>query len=190
MKFMKIYVTNIPPSSINPNFEKMEKFLINKNGYKKYELFSEEFGTYVIEDKNNKNDKKDKKDKNTYSQKIYRIEPIFNTDLHLIKNYNGYDLLFDKTEYVDQDVISQLPVNYMLTKLTCFEYVLPSNPTSRNKIKLTIECIVENNTLMDKVIVPINYYFSCLSNKNDKMDNNNIDDNLLEEINVFLSELI
>ena len=96
------------------------------------------------------------------------------------------DLLFDKTEYVDQDVISQLPVNYMLTKLTCFEYVLHSNSTSQNKIKLTIECIIENNTLMDKVIAPVNYYFSCLSNKN----NIDIDDNLLEEINVFLSELI
>jgi hypothetical protein len=180
---MKIYVTNIPPSSIKPNFEKMEKYLINKNGYKKYELFSEEFGTYVIEDNNNKNNKNDKK---TYSQKIYRIEPIFNTDLHLIKNYNGYDLLFDKTEYVDQDVISQLPVNYMLTKLTCFEYVLHTESTSQNKIKLTIECIIENNTLMDKVIAPVNYYFSCLSNKN----NIDIDDNLLEEINVFLSELI
>ena len=174
---MKIYVTNIPPSSIKPKFEKMEKYLINKNGYKKYELFSEEFGTYVIEDNNNKK---------TYSQKIYRIEPIFNTDLHLIKNYNGYDLLFDKTEYVDQDVISQLPVNYMLTKLTCFEYVLDSKTSSQNKIKLTIECIIENNTLMDKVIAPVNYYFSCLSNKN----NIDIDDNLLEEINVFLSQLI
>ena len=46
---------------------------------------------------------------------------------------------------------------------------------------------------MDKVIEPINYYFSCLSNKNDKMDKNDkndIDNNLLEEINVFLSELI
>jgi hypothetical protein len=174
---MKIYVTNIPPSSIKPKFEKMEKYLINKNGYKKYELFSEEFGTYVIEDNNNKK---------AYSQKIYRIEPIFNTDLHLIKNYNGYDLLFDKTEYVDQDVISQLPVNYMLTKLTCFEYVLDSKSSSQNNIKLTIECIIENNTLMDKVIAPVNYYFSCLSNKN----NIDIDDNLLEEINVFLSELI
>ena len=60
---MKIYVTNIPPSSIKPNFEKMEKYLINKNGYKKYELFSEEFGTYVIEDNNNKNNKNDKNNK-------------------------------------------------------------------------------------------------------------------------------
>jgi hypothetical protein len=175
---MKIYVTNILPSSIKSNFEKMEKFLINKNGYKKYEIFSEEFGTYVIEDKN---------DKQTSRQKMYRIEPTFNTNLHLIKNYNGCDLLFDKTYYVHQDVISQLPVNYMLTKLICFEYLL--YPSSQNKIKLTIECIVENNTLMDTEITPVNFYFSYLnSSKNDK--NNDIDNNLLEEINVFLSELI
>jgi len=175
---MKIYVTNIQPSSIKSKIEKMDKYLINKNGYKKYEIFSEEFGSYVIEDKN---------DKKVDSQKIYRIEPTFNMDLHLIKNYNGYDLLFDKTEYVEQDVISQLPVNYMLTKLICFEYILTpgSSENNNNKIKLTIECIVENNTLMDKEIIPINYYFSCLkSNKND------IDNNLLEKINVFLSELI
>jgi hypothetical protein len=97
---------------------------------------------------------------------------------------------------VYQDVISQLPVNYVLTKLICFEYLLyPSsqnnknNNNNNNKIKLTIECIVENNTLMDKEIIPVNYYFSCLrSTKNDK--NNDIDNNLLEEINVFLSELI
>jgi hypothetical protein len=42
---------------------------------------------------------------------------------------------------------------------------------------------------MDKEIIPVNYYFSCLRlTKNDK--NNDIDNNLLEEINVFLSELI
>jgi hypothetical protein len=45
---MKIYITNISPSSIKSNFEKMEKYLTNKNGYKKYEIFSEEFGTYII----------------------------------------------------------------------------------------------------------------------------------------------
>jgi hypothetical protein len=182
MKIMKIYVTNIPPSSIKANFEKMDKYLINKNGYKKYEIFSEEFGIYVIEDKN---------DKKASNQKIYRIEPTLNTDLHLIKNYNGYDLLFDKTNYVEQNVISQFPVNYMLTKLTCFEYIL--NPSSQNKIKLTLECIVENNIFMDKENTPVNYYFSCLKSNNNidnNNNNNNIDNNLLEEINVFLSELI
>ena len=93
---MKIYVTNIPPSSIKSNLGKIESFLINKNGFKKYEIFSEEFGTHIMENKpGNKNN----------DQTIYRIEPTTKMDLHLTKNYNGYDLLFDKTEYVNIPVV-------------------------------------------------------------------------------------
>ena len=179
---MKIYVTNIPPSSIKSNIVKIEPFLINKNGFKKYEIFSEEFGTHIIENKSNNNNK-------NCDQIIYRIEPTTKMDLHLTKKYNGYDLLFDKTEYVNIPLVSQFPVNYTLTKLTCFEYSFNKGLRTKykddNEFKLVIECIVETNSLMEKDIIPINFYFYC-----SESNSNNIDNNLLEKINMFLLELI
>jgi len=162
---MKIYVTNIPPSTIK--LAGIDKYRLSKEGYKKYELVSEEFGMHVIE-----------------KEKMYRIEPILNMDLHLINNFNGYNLLVDKTKYVHIPLVSQLPVDYMLTKMTCFEYAIKNKRGS--KIKMIVECLVENsNILSDKEIMPINYYFHFL----DKKNNLDIDDNLLEEINMFLLEL-
>jgi len=176
---MKIYVTNIPPSFIKSSIVKIEPFLINKNGFKKYEIFSEEFGTHIIENKpNNKN----------CDQTIYRIEPTTKMDLHLTKKYNGYDLLFDKTEYVKIPVISQFPINYTLTKLTCYEYsinkILNTKYNHDTVFKLVIECVIEPNSLMEKDIIPINFYFDYSESKS-----NNIDNNLLEKINMFLLEL-
>jgi hypothetical protein len=166
---MKIYVTNIPPSSIK--LERINKYLLNKDGYKKYELVSKEFGTHIIE--------VHKQNEPT----MYRIEPTLNMDLHLI-NVSNVSLLVDKTKYVHIPVISQLPVDYILTKMTCFEYAIKNKTGS--KIKMIVECFIENsNILLDKEIMPINYYFHFL----DKKNNLDIDDNLLEEINMFLSEL-
>jgi hypothetical protein len=166
---MKIYVTNIPPSSIK--LERIDKYILNKNGYKKYELVSKEFGTHVIEIRKQN------------EQNIYRIEPTLNMDLHLI-NLPKASLLVDKTKYVHIPVVSQLPVDYMLTKMTCFEYAIKNKRGS--KIKMIVECLVENiNILSDKKNMPINYYFHFF----DKTNNLDIDDNLLEEINMFLLEL-
>ena len=166
---MKIYVTNIPPSSIK--LERINKYLLNKDGYKKYELVSKEFGTHIIE--------VHKQNEPT----MYRIEPTLNMDLHLI-NLPKASLLVDKTKYVHIPVISQLPVDYILTKMTCFEYAIKNKTGS--KIKMIVECFIENsNILSDKEIMPINYYFHFL----DKTNNLDIDDNLLEEINMFLLEL-
>jgi hypothetical protein len=51
---------------------------------------------------------------------------------------------------------------------------------------MIVECLVENiNILSDKKNMPINYYFHFF----DKTNNLDIDDNLLEEINMFLLEL-
>ena len=153
---MKIYITNIPPSSIK--LERIDKYLLNKNGYKKYELVSKEFGTHIIE---------------VHKQN----EPTM--DLHLI-NVPNASLLVDKTKYVHIPVVSQLPVDYVLTKMTCFEFKTGS------KIKMVVECLVENSSILsDKEIMPINYYFDLF----DKKNNLDIDDNLLEEINMFLLEL-
>jgi hypothetical protein len=158
---MKIYVTNIPPSTIK--LAAIKKYSVSNEGYKKYELVSDDFGIHIIE-----------------KEKMYRIEPTLNMDLNLINNFNGFNLLVDKTKYVCIPVISQLPVDYILTKMTCFEYVINSN--KKNGIKLVVECIEESNQLFDKEMIPINFYFS--SNSLDL-----VDDNLLKEINVFLLEL-
>jgi hypothetical protein len=161
---MKIYITNIPPSTIK--LAAIDKYRISKEGYKKYELVSQEFGTHIIE-----------------KEKIYRIEPTFNMDMHLINDFNGFALLVDKTKYVHIPVISQLPVDYILTKMICFEYVTNSNASKKNSVKLVVECLEECNETLDKEMVPVNFYFS-LNSSLDLVDNN-----LLEEINVFLLEL-
>jgi hypothetical protein len=166
---MKIYITNIPPSTIN--IAAIDKYRLLKEGYKKYELVSEEFGTHIIE-----------------KEKMYRIEPTLNMDLHLINNFNGYTLLVDKTKYVHIPVISQFPVDYILTKMTCFEYIIGSN--KKNGLKLVIECIEESNELFDKEMIPVNFYFSLDSSFDSSSDSLNVvDDNLLQEINVFLLAL-
>jgi hypothetical protein len=161
---MKIYVTNIPPSTIK--LASIDKYILKKDGYKKYELASEEFGIHVIE-----------------KEQIYRIEPTLNMDLELIHNFNGSSLLVDKTKYVHIPVISQLPVDYILTKMTCFEYIIGSN--KKNGLKLVVECLEETNEMLDKEMIPVNFYFvNSSSNSLDLVDNK-----LLEEINVFLLEL-
>ena len=165
---MKIYVTNIPPSTIK--LVAIDKYLVSKDGYKKYELVSKEFGTHVIE-----------------KDKMYRIEPTLNMDLHLINDFNGYSLLVDKTKYVHIPIMSQFPVDYILTKMTCFEYVIRSN--KKNGIKLVIECLEESNELLDKEMIPVNFYFLNSSSNSFSNSLNLVDDNLLEEINVFLLEL-
>jgi len=161
---MKIYVTNIPPSTIK--LASIDKYILKKDGYKRHELVSEDFGTHVIE-----------------KDKMYRIEPTMNMDLHLINNFNGCNLLVDSTEYVNIPVLSQFPVDYILTKMTCFEYKIN---VKSNDLKLVVECLEETNELLEKEMVPVNFYFYSNSNSNsfDKLKNN-----LLEEINMFLLEL-
>lgn len=160
---MKIYVTNIPPSTIK--LDSINKYCIDKDGYKKYELVSEEFGTHIIE-----------------KEKMYRIEPTLNMDLHLINNFNGYNLLVYKTKYVHIPVVSQFPVDYILTKLTCFEYIIGTN--KKKGLKLVVECIEESNELFDKEMIPVNFYF--INSNSNSLDTDNM---LLEEINMFLLEL-
>ena len=169
---MKIYVTNIPPSTLN--LSTLEKHCLNKEGYKKYELVSEEFGTHIIDYSNNN------------LENMYRIEPNLNTDLHLINNHKDgklYSLLIDKTEYVHIPVVSQFPVDYILTKMICFEYrITNTNTKTKSGLKLVIECLEETNKLLEKELIPINFYFL-----NSMI--NLVDELLLEEINVFLLEL-
>lgn len=162
---MKIYVTNILPSAIK--LAAIDKYILNKEGSKKYELSSEDFGTHIINySKNN-------------VENMYRIEPTLNMDLHLI-NYKDFSLLVDLTNYVHIPIVSQFPVNYVLTKMVCFEYCI----NKKSGLKLVVDCLEESNQLLEKEIIPINFYFTS---SNFMINQSN--DNLFEEINMFLLEL-
>ncbi len=190
---MKAYVTNVVPSSIKNNLDKIALQMVNKR--ERYELFSEEYGLHVIELTNNS------------APKIYRVEPAFETNYHLIKNHeintsntsNTCDLLFDLTSAIHIPVVSQLPTNYVLTKMQQFSYKLDK----KSSWTLIIDCIRETNLdTLNKELIPINYYFvlsekGLKDGKTEKSDiNNNCQKELkegtldLSEINRFLSLLI
>jgi hypothetical protein len=107
---MKIYITNIFPSSIKnklTNFKDLEC-----NSFQKLEIASEDFGLHFIENKKG-------------DEYIYRCEPNFEPKLQLIKGFGttNSDLLIDNTKYVYCPLVSQLPMNYVLTRLTILEYL-------------------------------------------------------------------
>lgn len=189
---MKLYITNVPPSAIKTNLDKISSYLISKREI--YELFSEDYGLHVIETIPSKN----KKEHNT---QIYKVEAQFETNYHLIKghqynNSNNYinkcDLLLDLTAYKNVHVVSQLPIKYVLTKIQRFSYKL----NKKSNWTLLIDCIREiNPETMDKELIPVNYYFVFDSGFNKNEDNKKeIKEtlNLLfqDEINMFLSHLI
>ena len=174
---MKIYITTIFPSSIKnklTNFKDLEL----KTSHK-YEMTSEDFGVHYIE-----------KSKN--GDHIYRIEPSFEPKFQLIKNFGETqdDLLLDSTKYIVCPVVSQLPVNYILTKLTILEY----QSGRKSKLKLVVECLNEPVVIgayfspdkhMGEEMVPINFYFEY--DDTAKLELN--DRFFQEEINMFLSHL-
>ena len=194
---MKIYITNIFPSSIKDKLTNIQNLLLNSHGTNKYEMISTEFGTHFIEED---------KQKNT---NIYRIEPNFNERLQLVKGYNNglgsgtknnnktNDLLLDYTKYTHCSVVSQMPTEYILIKMIVFEY--KTNPKS--KLKLVIEYLKEptvgnyfsTNKHIGENMVPINFYFDYNYNYDSKHEANYeidlMDPFFQEEINMFLSHL-
>lgn len=188
---MKLYITNIPPSAIKNNQDKLASFLLNKREI--YEIYSEDYGLHIIDPMN--------------KMQAYKVEAQFETDYHLIKGHqynnnkepSSCDLLFDLTMYQNVPVVSQLPVKYVLTKIQRFSYKI----NKKSNWTLVIDCIRETNPeTMDKELIPINYYFEYYEkkiNNNNKQKNNinkkefkEIIDDLLfqDEINMFLSHLI
>ena len=177
---MKIYITTIFPSSIKnklTNFKDLEL----KTSHK-YEMTSEEFGLQYIEKGSNRTD----------GDHIYRIEPSFEPKFQLIKNFGETqdDLLLDSTKYIVCPIVSQLPVNYILTKLTILEY----QSGRKSKLKLVVECLNEPVVIgayfspdkhMGEEMVPINFYFEY--DDTSKLELN--DRFFQEEINMFLSHL-
>ena len=158
---MKIYIVNILPESLN------NKLNIFKQHYEfketqKYELHSQDYGSHIIE-----------------NNKIHLIESSFNTEYQLIKNYEKFDLLIDKTNDKLIPVISQMPVNYIISIFHIFEFKTCKN----GKLSLIIECLEETENFVKKSI-PVNFYFNY---NNDNLD---LKDTIFqEEFNVFLSKL-
>ena len=137
-------------------------------------MVSEEYGIHIIE-----------------GDTIYRIEPNFKPDMQLIKTFFSNELLIDNTDYKMIPVVSQLPYNYILTKITIHEYQV----CKKSKLKLIIECLNEpvhtnvffskkNQGNIDTTVIPINFYFVYNDVKIDLTDQF-----LKEEFNVFLSHL-
>jgi hypothetical protein len=176
---MKIYITDIFPSSLKNKLTNLREYL--SNTISRYEMVSEECGIHIIEE-----------------DAIYRVEPNFKPDIHVINNSDlinnsiTNDLLIDNTNYKMIPVVSQLPFNYILTKMTIYEYQV----SKKSKLKMVIECLnepVPTNVFFSKkngsantetMVIPINFYFVYDDVKIDLTDRF-----VKEEINVFLSHL-
>jgi hypothetical protein len=144
---------------LDEKFEKKEEL--------KYEIYSKEFGIIIMDGK-----------------KIYRYEPVFDTNYELMKEYHGYNLLLDTTTYCKDNLVSQLPVNYILTPLTSFEY----KQNSKSKLKMIVSCITETHEF-SKELIPIDFYFFYNMEKLEEIHDLLNNKFFQEEFNVFLSHL-
>lgn len=159
---MKIYLTNILPSSLMNKLTKLTNTFGNPIEKIKYSIYSEECGIYEIKDKN-----------------VFRIEPTFSPDYEIIKNFNKNNLLVDKTKYTLIPIISQLPVKYIISKYYEYEFKL----TQKSNLSLVIRCFQETHNY-EKVMIPFDFYFIY---KDENLDLNNVF--FKEDFNVFLSQL-
>ena len=177
---VKIYIKNIKNIK---NIDSLKKYLKKTSTFIK--LYSLD-GIYHIE-----------------NNQIYYHESILEENIKNI-SYNEFDLLFDYTDECKIRVISQLPVNYIISHLIRYEY-------QYNNMKLIINGINENNpniykkkNLLDvtpSIFIPIDYYFEyndkfiqnkeCIKNSNFKEKEIDIKNTFFqEELNVFLSKFI
>jgi hypothetical protein len=173
---MKIYITNIFPSSIKNKLTNLKE--LESTSFQKLEIVSKDFGTHFMENKKDNN--------------FYRCEPNFEPKLQLIKGFGpmNSDLLIDSTKYVYCPVVSQLPMNYILTRFTVLEY----QTSKKAKLKLVVECLNEPVLIgsyfspdkhMGEEMIPIDFYF--VYDDASKLDL--CDRFFQEEINMFLSHL-
>jgi hypothetical protein len=154
---MKIYLPDILPKTLNNKMDKLKN--IKEPKIENYcEIISEDLGImYINETTNN----------------IYCLETTFNTNYKLIKKYDGkQDLLVDYTQYNRLPVVSQLPTDYVLTKIREHKYSL-------SNLTLVVEFSEED---------PINFYIEYTNNK-PILELDLTDTNIQEDLNVFLSYL-
>ena len=163
---MNIHIVNVLPLKLKDKLTIFtDKF--NKSEKIKYEIFSKDFGLIIVDEK-----------------QTYRYEPVFETNYELIQNYNNFNLLVDTTKYSRIPIVSQLPVNYILTPLTTFEY----KQENKSKLKLIVDCITETNGL-DKEFIPVSFYFCYDIDKSENLHDLLNNKFFQEEFNVFLSHL-
>jgi hypothetical protein len=154
---MKIYLPDILPKTLNNKMDKLKN--IKEPKIENYcEIISEDLGImYINETTNN----------------IYCLETTFNTNYKLIKKYDDkQDLLVDYTQYNRLPVVSQLPTDYVLTKIREHKYSL-------SNLTLVVEFSEED---------PINFYIEYTNNKL-ILELDLTDTNIQEDLNVFLSYL-
>jgi hypothetical protein len=164
---MNIYILNILPIQLRSKLTNLSTKFIHTEKTQ-YELHSPDFGLSVLDDKT-----------------IVRYEPIFETNYEIIKNYNGCDLLVDMTNYKLCSQGSQLPVNYIMTKMHCNEYKIDK----KSQLSLVVICLVELNYL-NIDLIPIDFYFSYKGEKIINLQDTINNRFFQEDFNVFLNELI
>lgn len=141
---VKIYIKNINIDTINDHMDAFKKNFKSKHSFLK--LYSEEeYGIYIIENDN-----------------VYFMEPIFEDHIEEI-NYGKFNFLIDYSNDIKVPVISQIPLNYIYSSITRYEYKF-------NNLKLIIDGIYDKKktninykkkTLLDdftKVFIPVDFY--------------------------------
>jgi hypothetical protein len=161
---MKIYITNKSLYYIEERLNRLKNILIEKNVI--YELYPENDSIYTIE-----------------KNKIYKINRVLNENYTIINNYKGYDLLIDESHIEKSEVISQLPMSYILTKKIEHKYKL----NEISNFMLVVICIYEKNIQsLNYNIKVIDYYVENIDT-NINININNIE--IQEELNRLLSYL-
>jgi hypothetical protein len=164
---MKIYIVQYNPKLFKQSMTTISNLLVGT--VERKEIYSEKYGMQI-----------------TKNNKVYQIESKFETQMEIIK-YNDFDILLDYTSYNQIDIISQLPVDYILIKYWYFEYKL----NKQSKLKLIVKCIKEEDNNKNEMLMnfaPINFiptdlYFEY----DDKFDLNN--SHFQEEFNMLLSHI-
>jgi hypothetical protein len=171
---VKIYIKNISLQTISDHIDSFKKYYKKKHTFLK--LYSEK-EYYIIENNN-----------------IYYIEPILEDNIEDI-NYGNLKLLIDYNNEIKIPILSQLPVNYIYTSVTRYEYKF-------NNITLIIDGIYEKkqsnidfkkkNLLDDftEIFIPIDFFLEY-NEKNIEIKHLDFTNKFLqEELNVFLLHLI
>jgi hypothetical protein len=159
---MRIYITNILPTTLKNNLNTFVKLFGSPEEKINFEICSKELGMYKIE-----------------NDIILHMESTYKTDYKHINGYDMFDLLVDKTEYQWLPVVSQLPHQYISTKY----YELTFKESKKSNLSLVIECLEESSDF-EKRLEPINFYFEYKGTKFDLTDTF-----FREDFNVFLSAL-
>lgn len=147
---MKIYISNFPPKNLHKIFskhiEKNNNILCEQNNYTN--LISKELGIIIIDSK----------------QTSKYLEPNFHPIFEQLTNYEdtNFNLLFDLTNYTYASFISRLPTEYIYMRVIEYSYRISSN---KSNLVLKVKYIEEIDDKHIIQLVPIDYYFEYINNK-------------------------